>query len=196
MIPYIIAKSDESYKNLIIGGDIYDTQYAFYDKFMYHYIRKTPIYASVSWTIKGYLKEIYKREVDQTTEVNLFSNLSFYLILLAVNGEKYRSIDPVTGIGPATVQKMIQKAIDERIITNTISSIDMISNIFTNESQKRDIISNFHSMSIMETYMNLSESDKFDIVSQIKDRFDNNSLIELNNTRFYYHQLILESLTK
>ena len=41
-----------------------------------------------------------------------------------------------------------------------------------------------------EAYKSLTESEIFSVTSQIENRFDNNSLIQLNNTRFYHYPLI------
>lgn len=194
LVPFIIGEQDPSYKNLIIGGDIYETQYIFHKKYIFHYLRKTPLYSSVSWTLQGYLKEIYKREVDQTTEVNLFSNLSFYLTLLSCLGEKNRSVDDINRFGPVTVGKLLQKGINENVISHDASSIELISKLFPLETQE-ELITNFHCLNMEEAYKNLTEYDIFSITSQIENRFDNNSLIQLNNTRFYHYPLILEALT-
>ena len=41
LVPYIIAESDKSRKNLIIGGELYDTQYSTIPNFVNHYIHRT-----------------------------------------------------------------------------------------------------------------------------------------------------------
>ena len=60
---------------------------------------------------------------------------------------------------------------------------------------REDLVSNFNQYSIEWKNQNIDEADKETIRSQIIDRFDNNSLLTLNSTRFYEHPLMLEELT-
>lgn len=194
LIPAVISEKYPTSKNVIITGDIYDTQYNFQQNFSVHYVRKSPMYSSTSWSLRGYLREIFKKEPDEGTETNIISNLSMYLSVLSVLGEKYRSIDPIKKIGPATVIKMLRQAIESKVITRNTESIELIKEAFPTDVQEQ-LIENFYQFYINDKLKELSDKDKFDIASCIVDRFDNNSLLKLNATRFYDHQLMLEELT-
>lgn len=193
VIPMIIAEKYPA-KNVMITSDIFDTQYSFLPGWAVHYIRKTPLYSSISWNLRGYLKEIFKREPDQTTEINLFANQSFYLLLLSIIGDKLRSIEPIRRIGSITLMKMLRNGMKDGLINYGTESIELLKRIFP-EDMQNDIKDNFNQYSIKEKYKHLSEKDKFDALNQITDRFDNNSLLKLNGTQFYHHQLMLEELT-
>ena len=194
VVPLVISKLYPTSKNVIVTGDIFDTQYTFYPQFVVHYIRKSPLYSSTSWTLKGYLKEIFKKEPDQETEVNLLSNLSMYLTMLSVVGDKIRSIDPIKRVGVISVIKYLRNGIEDKIINYDTESIELLKRCFPDDMQE-ELENNFYQFSIKDKEINLSESECFDIKNQIVDRFDNNSLLKLNATKFYHHQLMLTELT-
>ena len=194
VVPLVISKLYPTSKNVIVTGDIFDTQYTFYPQFVVHYIRKSPLYSSTSWTLKGYLKEIFKKEPDQETEVNLLSNLSMYLTMLSVIGDKIRSIDPIKRVGVISVIKYLRNGIEDKIINYDTESIELLKRCFPDDMQE-ELENNFYQFSIKDKEINLSESECFDIKNQIVDRFDNNSLLKLNATKFYHHQLMLTELT-
>lgn len=195
VVPLAISKMYPNSKNVIITGDIYDTQNIFFGSFASHYIRKSPMYSSTSWSIKGYLKEILKKEPDQETEVNLLSNSSMYITMLSVIGDKVRNIDPIRRIGPLSVLKYLRSGISSGLITYGTKNIELIKKCFPEDIQE-ELVNNFYQYSIERKYENMSSDDIFNIKSQIVDRFDNNSLLKLNSTKFYNHQLMLEELTK
>jgi hypothetical protein len=194
VIPLVIAKKYPKSKNVIVTGDIYDTQYVFYKEFGVHYIRKSPLYSSTSWTIPNYLKEIFKREADQETEVNILSNLSMYLTMLSVLGDKVRSIDPIRRVGAISVLKYLREGVNHNLISYNTESIELIKQCFP-EDMREELQNNFLQYSVKEKELNISDSERFDIEHQIVDRFDKNSLLKLNSTKFYYHQLMLQELT-
>lgn len=195
VVPLAISKLYPDAKNVIVTGDIYDTSYIFSTNFAVHYIRKSPMYSSTSWSLKGYLKEILKREADQETEINLLSNMSMYITMLSSIGDKARNIDPIRRIGPISVLKYLRSGINDGIITGNTENIELIKNCFP-EDVREDLANNFNQYSIERKYREMTEDNKFDIKNQIIDRFDNNSLLKLNATKFYHHQLMLEELTR
>lgn len=194
VLPAIIAKKYPGSKNVIVTGDIYETQYVYYPSFGVHYIRKSPMYSSTTWTLKGFLKEIFKREPDETTETNILRNLSFYDTMLSSFGDRPRSIDPIRRIGAISTLKLFRSALTERKLEYDTESIELIKEIFPDDAQE-EITDNFYQYSIPWKEKELTDADIFSVDSQIVNRFDNNSLLKLNATRFYNHQLMLEELT-
>lgn len=196
LVPYIISQYDTSKKNFIIGGDLIDTQYTMIPNFVNHCIHKGFGGISRNSSLKEYIKEMTKRNPDETEEmIKDYSSYTFYTSLLSVLGDRLRSIDSIGGIGIKTLQKYINNGIKENIITERTTSPTLISNIFYDEEIKEDFLNNYYCTSVIEMYSELTESEKISIFSQCKNRFDNNSLIQLNSTRFYNYPLILESLT-
>lgn len=194
VVPMVIANSDKNYKNLIITGDVFETQYGYYDNFVTHFLRRTPVYNSTSCTIRQFLREAFKREMLDD-EYELFLNRSFYITMLASLGEKYRSIDSIKGIGTGTVLRLLYKAVN---VDNTLSAnantIDMIKKAFANEIED-ELVTNFKLYDVELKEQELTESQRFSIMEQMVDRFDKDSLLQLNSTYFYEHQLMLQELT-
>ena len=194
LVPLIVSKDDISYKNLIITGDVFETQYGFYNNFVTHFLRRSPLYNSTTCTIQQFLKEAYKR-VLLDDEYELFSNRAFYITMLSSLGEKYRSIDSIKGVGTGTVLKQLYKAVNvDNSLSPQANTIDSIKCAFSNELED-ELIVNFKSYDIEQKDRELTESQRFSILEQIIDRFDKDSLIQLNNTLFYEHRLMLEELT-
>lgn len=194
VIPYAVSNLYSGSKNVIISSDYFDTQYSFKPGFTVHYLRRSPLHSSITYTLHGYLKEIIKRDPDQNTEINILNNLEKYVCLLSVIGDKSRSIDPIKRVGAISVMKYLKAAQDNHLIDFDTSSVELLKEAFPSD-MREDLVSNFNQYSIEWKNQNIDEADKETIRSQIIDRFDNNSLLTLNSTRFYEHPLMLEELT-
>lgn len=192
LIPYIIGNMDKSYKNLIITNDIYDTQYQLIDNYLCHFIRKSYTGSTISCTMEKTLKCIFKDKVEE--DYSIFNKAPYYLLLLSCVGDKKRSIEPIKGIGVKTIIKLINRGISESIITDKTDNIELLKHIMSPDYQE-DLVNNFKCIDIREQYDILSKEDIYNIEKQLIDRFDNGSLLKLNATRFFNHQLMLEELT-
>ena len=144
MIPYIIGQTMPDRQNFIVSRDPYETQYFFEDNFTHHLYIRGYSKSSLSWNMRGYLKDISTLESISDDEVELFeSNRSFYLLFLACAGEKYRSIDGLRGIGLRSIYKYIKDAIDCNRITQDTSSIELLSKIF-NGKKERALLTSYY----------------------------------------------------
>ena len=195
LVPYIISKEDSTYKNIIVTGDVVDTQYGFDNGFLCFYFKRSQLYSSITYTLRGFLREIIKKQKDDyQMEINYYSNKYFYILLLCCLGEKYRSIEPIYKVGSSTLMKFINDGLNENKITPKTSSIELLQTIFGMDIQ-REVYNNFNCLNLELMYELLSEEDKFSITSQMTDKSDNNSLISLNRTMFTEHPLMLQELT-
>lgn len=195
LVPYIISQMDKSRKNLIIGGELFDTQYSFIPNFVNHYIHRSFNTNAVHNSINGYIKDICKKEDAVTDEeARLYKNYAVYCSLISVLGDQARSIDGIHGYGFKTFDKCISEALGRHIITESTTSPDIIGDIFSNDKTKEDFINNFYCSSIIPMYEELTSSEITSVLSQIVDRSDVNTLQQLNATKFYNHPLILEGL--
>lgn len=195
LVPYIIAKDDPTRKNLILGGELYDTQYTFLPNFLNHYIHRSFNVNTICSDSMDYLKDITKKEESEISDLkNLFCKSNFYTSLISVLGDKARSIESLTGIGVRTLQKYIETGLAQNIIHTDTMNPEIIGDIFHDGEIKDEFINNFYCSSILSMYQELSEYEKNSILSQRVDRFDNNTLQLLNTTKFYNHPLILEGL--
>ena len=118
-----------------------------------------------------------------------------YCAFLSVMGDRMRSIDGISGVGPTILEKYIMQGISSNQITLTTNNPSMIGSIFHDDEMKEEFINNFYCISVLDMYDELTTSNKISILNQRKDRFDNESLIKLNASRFYNYPLTLEDLT-
>lgn len=196
LIPMIIGGMDPSWKNCIITGDAYDTQYQMYpNKFLTHYLSRGRGTASISFDIKKSAQMLFFDKEGTAEQLDIISNnVSFYCLLLAAKGSKIRSIENIKGCGAKTIMKYIMNSISSGNITRYTTSIDLITDSFPDDI-KEFILANAYCTSLENQYKNLSREDRFSIESQLVDRYDNNSLVQLNSRRYYHHQLMLPELT-
>jgi hypothetical protein len=195
LIPWVIAQIDTTYKNFIISTDKYDTQYQIYpDKFCTHYIRKSLMGSSIFCSFEKYILDLFKENMDESTDTGIFKNSSFYTTLLSALGDKPRSLEPIKGVGTKTVAKLLHSGIENGAITKDTSSIELILKSLPDEFQEYTK-SNFHCIDLQSQYNELSQQDVFNITNQIIDRFDYNSLIELNSSDYKEYPLMLPELT-
>ena len=194
-IPYIIGNTMTDRQNFIVSRDMYDTQYFFENNFTHHLYIRGYTKNTLSFKMKDYLSTISGLETITEDEVELFSrNRSFYILFLACSGEKYRSIDGIRGIGLKSICKYIKDAIDCNKITNDTSSIELLAKIFNDKEIEEKVTENFKCMDLRNSYQLLLQGEIKEILSQVVDRIDLNSLNKLNQTTFKDNPLRLESL--
>lgn len=193
LIPYIIGKSDQNRKNLIISSDLHETQYHFESGFVDHLYIRTYTRQTLECQVEGYLKEISKNKTIDPGIVKLFSNGSFYRILLACIGDKYRSVENISGIRMKSMVRILTEAITSGKITPEVRSAELLADLFPSEIQKQ-MYHNLLVLDIQNEYEMLGEGDIKQITSQIVDRSDLNSLCKLNQTIFSNNPIHLESL--
>lgn len=194
LVPYIISKEDPIRKNLIVGGELYDTQYSQISNFVNHYIHRTFNTNKIYSDLSGYLVDITKKETDEDGLTNAFSNYNLYCGLLAILGNKIRSIEGISGIGPITFKKSLTEAINKNDIPKEPSTPEIMSTIFHDGEIQEEFINNFYCSAIISMYDELTESEKSSVLSQLLDRSDKNTLEKINSTKFFNHPIILDSL--
>ena len=196
LIPMIIGEEDKSRKNIIISGEYYDTQYSLIPNYFLSYIHSGTGYRKVCTHTNEYLKEITKKENDELDSLcNTYSTYSMYCSLLSVIGDRMRSIDGISGVGPKILEKYILQGLSNNEITLLTNNPMLIGNIFHDIEMKDEFVNNFYCISTLDMYDELNTSNKISILNQRIDRFDNNSLLKLNADRYYKYPLILEALT-
>ena len=182
LIPLIFAEKYPERKNFVISSDKYETQLVFEPNFVHHLFLRSGKSASLSCKLDEYLHVLSRMDISDE-EKELYKNRSFYLLLLACIGDKYRSVEGISGIGLKTLTKTIIEGINSRIITKDTKSIDLLCEIFS-EDKKEEIKKNFLSLDIENSFSLLLDGDKKEILSQAVDRSDLNSLLNLNRTMF------------
>lgn len=193
LVPYIVSNIEPERKNLIISGDILDTQYYYVKNFLATYInRGINTGLTVSYNPESYIAILNKTRV-LTPQPEINNNSSFYSLILSCLGEKYRSILSIRGIGVKTIISMIKDGINNNIITANTKSIEILKNIFKEDLQE-DIINNFKSIDLFSRIDELNDSQILSIKNQLIDRVDINSLMKINKELFSESPLRIESL--
>lgn len=195
LIPYIIGKNMPEYKNLIISGDMHDTQYSYEPSFVHHLHIRTYSKNILACTTEDYLKTISKNDKIDPELLHLFENGSFYRVILSCLGDRYRSIDGIKGIGIETIIKTLVKALDKGKITPDIHNATILSELFKTDIREQ-LYNNLLTIDIHNEYEMLGEGQIKGILSQMVDRSDINALQLLNQTKFRNNPLRLESLLK
>lgn len=194
LVPYIISKATPDRKNLIIGGEFYDTQYSQIPKFVNHYINRTFNKFNIYTDIVGYIKDLLKKDNDEDDLAKSFSKYYFYCSLLSAIGNKIRSIYGISGIGPVKLKKIIIDGLNDKTISENTSSPEVLGDIFHDDETKEEFVNNYYCSSILSMYDELSEAKKISVLNQLIDRVDINSLKSINSTVFENHPILLEGL--
>lgn len=195
LVPLIISKVDPTRKNLIIGGELYDTQYTMIPNFVNHYVHRAPHVNAIFCDVSGYIQDITKKEqLDYGMNVDLFKNYPIYCTLISVIGDKIRSIYGIHGYNYMKLLKALTNELNHNTIQEQTSSPEMIGDIFHDSDIKSEFINNYYCTSILSMYQELTEAKKKSVINQMIDRMDLNSISQLNQSRFFHHPILLEAL--
>ena len=188
LVPFIIDKeSDIDTKNFIVTGDPYDLQYVNYD-FNIIIPKGDNSYVCTKHNTMNYLKEVYECKGEYSISSN------FIPFILSIVGNKYRNIYSVKGLGMKTVFKTIQKALDKKLVSNNIDNIHLLLNIIK-PNVRETVLNNYKCIDLNFQYSQLSKKDIYDIMSQVKDKFDNIALKKINDKYFNEYPIMLQEIT-
>lgn len=195
VIPALVAEKYPDRKNIIISGDVHDTQYGYMDNFLSQlYIRgyNTHILAS---NVSGYLKTITRNNDIPQPIIDIFKNPSFYKLLLCCMGDRYRSIIGISGIKLMKLVNIINQALNDNKITMDVTSAMLLSDIFP-DNIKGEIFHNMIAVDVHNKLTLLGDGIKKDVTAQIIDKVDTISLMKLNAEVFVKCPLRLEGLLR
>lgn len=196
IIPYVVAEEDRSRKNIIISGELFESQYAALPGFLSYVISIGGGAVNVTSSIDQYLQRMTKKEATDIKElIALYSaSHSMYVSLLSVLEDRTRSVSGLNGVGPRTLERYLYQGIERNEITLNTKSPEIIGDIFHDSELKSDFVNNFYCTSVLEMYKEMTGADIVTLLNRRKDRYDNNSLQTLNNTVFQKYKLTLEAL--
>ena len=115
--------------------------------------------------------------------------------ILSVIGNKQRNIYNLKGYGVKTVFKALQTAINKSVISPDTTNINLLLHLI-NEKFHSQVLSNFYCTDIVYQYNNLLKKDIYYIMSQLKDKYDNNSLKKINDMYFTQYPINIIEVTK
>ena len=192
VVPLAVSKEYPDRKNFIITGDILDTQYMNYPNFFTLLVKRSSGQVLFLHDFNKVIPMIFRDNMAVVNNVDVFYNKMFYSICLASIGDTRRNINSVRGIGPKTVSNKIKKAIQEGELTSKCRSIKVCCSIFGEMDEWME--TNCKCINLDSQYADMTESDAFEIKSQITDRYDRNSLEELNRTVYQFYPIMINEL--
>lgn len=194
LIPYIIGEELKDRTNIILSGDMHDSQYFFEKNYVSIYYKRSVKRGSIlCGNVREYLKEMLRTEAIPDEVVRLFSIRPFYEILLSIKGDKYRSIPQIKGMPIKLILQTLLTALKDRKLTPEMENPMLISSVFP-EGIQGDLYRNMMATDIHNSYEQLLEGEKKQVLSQIVDHSDLNTLQKINQTRFSKNSLTLEAL--
>lgn len=173
--------------NFIITTDPYDFQYTNYGFYMFRPKKDDSFLIRQGNLIKT-VKELEGVKNDTIVSDEL------YTFILSILGDINRNIDKIKRLGFSSILTLIDKAIDHNMISDNTRSIEMLVKSLKDE-HRNDVLNNFYCTDIDFQVSTLPTSSILRIEYQIKDRFDMDSLIKLNNTYFNEFPLQLFELS-
>lgn len=187
LIPAIIDKHADTNSNinLIISNDRYDYQYCI-DNDRY-YILRAKQDDSYIVSQKNVMQNI-KLEDKVVNDINIDN--SFIPFMLSVLGDKKRNIDKIKGVRTTSLLKMINKGIDEQIISPSDNNINVMVNLIK-EDYKDKVLNNFFLTDINHQLVTLNTRDIDSVLNKLKDKYDLKSLKQMNDKYFTYYPLYL-----
>lgn len=197
LIPLIISKTQPDRKHIVLTSELFDTQYKFIENFHLSLISRTQQYGAIHSSMEFILHRLCKKDKDNEIikkYADMYSNPPFYCTLLSCIGDKDRSIPPIQNIGPSTLEEMLIRGIIGNIITKQTNSPEIIKDIFHDIDDQEDYVDAYYCTCINSMYKSLTETEIKQVLDQITDQSDINTLNKINNTVFANHPLMLDNL--
>lgn len=191
LIPMIIDSQNEnkSKNNFIVSTDRYDYQYCLKD---YYVLRPKQKNSYILY--KGNIIDMMSIE-EKMLPGEYDINYNIIPFMLSIMGNELRSLNKIKGMGFKTIIKGIQKGKDIGLISDKVNNIFILSKILKDSVQEQ-VFQNYICTDLDTQYKKIKEVEKHNIIIQLKDKFDNKELKELNDEYFVYQPLnLLEILS-
>lgn len=186
VVPMIIKNDKYNMKNtqyIIVSNSKYDYQYV-----NYGFTVLSPAGDKSKLLSTENVVDHLKSTNNIKNKLSMSPNhIAFALALL---GDKYRSIPKMNGVGLSSVLTFLNQAIDNLLITDNTTNADMLSEIIS-ESYRKQFINNYKCTNIEYQYNEATVVDKENVVNQIFDKYDTNSLDYINEKYFTKYPLMI-----
>lgn len=183
LIPMIVNESLDSKNtnNFIVTSDKYEYQYSLKDFYILRPKQKNS-YILYSRNI------INQMMIEEKMIPNSELNQNIIPFILSILGNDYRSIPKLKGMGFKTIIKAVNKGIQMGIISDKVNNIFILSKIIKDEFHET-LFLNYLLTDLDSQYKKIKDVDKYNIIYQLKDKFDNKGLKEMNDNYFSYYPL-------
>lgn len=188
VVPYAIKEyNDDNSINFIVTNSLYNFQYVNH-KFNIIIPRKEDSVILTRYSVMEFITDIYKCKEEYDV------GPGFLPFIISIVGSKYRNIYNIKRMQMKSTLKLLQKALDEGMITNGITNIHMLLQILI-PSIRGQVTLNYNLTDIETQFDRLNKKDLFGIYDQLIDKLDNVSLKKLNDKHFTKEPLMLIELT-
>lgn len=191
VIPYIFYRDqvdDKKYMNIIISRDAYDYQYALYGFYVIN-PKKQRVITESSILIEYSNHCRWKKKLIDIP-------LNFVPTLMAVLGDHNKGIDKIKAVSVKKLCDIVKDNIFNLKVTSNTNSLDIIETMFQDDIRE-EFRNNYHCTCIPLQYQEITPSERFEIFSQVIDKYDDISL-EFLNERFFnqYPIMIIDSKSR
>lgn len=186
LIPLIIDSENQniSKNNFIVSTDRYDYQYCLKD----FYVMRPKQKNSYILYKGNIIQQMLIEEKMMPNEYDL--NYNIIPFVLSILGNEPRSLNKTKGLGFKSIIKGVNKGVNEGIISDKVNNVFILSNILK-PSVQEEVFLKYMCTDLDTQYKKIKEVEKYNISIQLKDKFDNKELKQLNDEYFIYHPLNL-----
>lgn len=184
LIPLIISEGSNDLKdfnNFIVTTDKYEYQYTLKDFYILRPKQKNSYILYSGNIIKQMMIE-EKMMPDSEINQNIIP------FILSILGSEHRSIPKLKGLGFKSIIKAINKGIDLGLISDKVNNIFILSKIIK-EDFHETLFLNYLLTDLDSQYKKIKDVEKYNILYQLKDKFDNKGLKEMNDEYFTSYPL-------
>jgi hypothetical protein len=192
VLPYLIIKNNQKEKsiNIIMTNNIIDFQLANLDRTSIITLKSDN---SEFFKKKGLIKSLLNNSKKKNSST-LSSN--FYIPVISMSGHEPYNLSGIKGIGKIKAINQLEKALENKIIVDTKfqTMIPILKALNYNQSDIDLIENNFKSLSYDNLALQVTPKQFDNIKSQIENKSDNESLMEINNKYYKKYPIMLIEL--
>lgn len=195
LVPYIILnhkdEDDDEIEyaaNFIVSSSLYDVQYV--NKKCDILLPKRD--KSVLLSRKNVIPYIM---VENECNEGIHIGPKMLPFILSIIGNKNRNIYNIKNMGIKTTFKLLEKALDLKVISNDVTSIHMLLDVIKSQ-YREELLNNYYCTDLDSQLGQLNVKDRHSIIDQVVNKFDNIALKKINDRYFKYHPLQLIEITQ
>lgn len=185
VVPYVIIKNkhDGLCQHVVVTNNRYEFQYIKHGAVIWYPDREDSKILTED-NIYAYLREKLNIKEKFTPSVN------FLPFIVAILGDRYRGIDKLPKIGLATILKMLSSGLEQRTVTNSTASVELLKTLLPEEYH--EVFERSYKITDVEyQYARITVPQEAYILDQIVDKYDDESLYYLNDRFFKEHLLMI-----
>lgn len=189
LIPLLLArnhfsKEERQIQHIVVSKSVYDYQYLnlFKENFRVLVPAGEKSYILHETNVFDYL--------IKTTQAPVNVPIGQLPTLISLMGDTYRGIPKMNGVGPVGAVKLINKAIETLTIGCDTCSVELLRNV-VDEPKREQFEKHYRATSLELQYQELTPLEIAEILSQIEDKCQDETLGELNETVFALFPLMI-----